>query len=182
MAQGSRLKLDTEKLVSLGWKVEERESLSGGRRRVILTFEDPDGKTFKSAKDVERILRQNGLWEKVQCLEKPTHPPTSDAGKPSGTRSVTGGTRLNFDLEKLVSLGWKLFEWESGIRRKRTIISFQDPYGKKYKSGKDVEKALKEKGSWEQVKNSEDEADDDPDFSIDMPEEKDTDPNGASGG
>ena len=69
-SQGSRLNLDTEKLASLGWKVEERESVSGGKKRVILTFEDPNGKRFKSAKDVERVLQKNNLWDRVQRSEE----------------------------------------------------------------------------------------------------------------
>ena len=122
--------------------------MSSKRKRVILTFEYPNGKRFKSAKDVERVLQKNNLWERVQRLEEQKNhsmfdePAETCKRTPSMTR-----TRLNFDIKNLVSLGWKLFKRESRAGRKRTLLSFEDPSGKKYKSGKDVEKALKEKGT-----------------------------------
>lgn len=63
---GSRLDFNTDKLVALGWTMTVRESSSGGRKRTIASFIDPSGKKFKSGKDVERHLKENGLWENVQ--------------------------------------------------------------------------------------------------------------------
>ena len=40
---GSRLNFSAEKLVSLGWILSERESLSGGRKRTIVSFVDSTG-------------------------------------------------------------------------------------------------------------------------------------------
>lgn len=63
---GSRMNFSNEKLVSLGWTLSERESLSGGRKRKIISFVDPSGKKYKTGKDVERYLKRNNLWDKVK--------------------------------------------------------------------------------------------------------------------
>lgn len=54
--EGSRLSFDIEKLQSLGWEVKKRESTSSGKKKVHLTYKVPDGRTLKSAKDVETEL------------------------------------------------------------------------------------------------------------------------------
>jgi len=67
-AQGSgsqsRIALDFEKLREAGWtiKQEERESSSGVK--VYFRYSNPGGKTLKSAKDVERQLKSEGIYER----------------------------------------------------------------------------------------------------------------------
>ena len=61
---GSRFTFCIEKLVSLGWTLQERAS--GGRKRKLVSFTDPSGKKFKSENDVERFLKENNLWENVK--------------------------------------------------------------------------------------------------------------------
>jgi hypothetical protein len=66
----SRLSFDKEKLISHGWKLSNRESESGGRKRTIVSFVDPSGKKYKSGKDVERFLKENNLWDEVMGSDK----------------------------------------------------------------------------------------------------------------
>ena len=62
----SRIALDFEKLRKAGWtiKQEERESSSGVK--IYFRYTNPGGKTLKSAKDVERQLRDKGVLETFQ--------------------------------------------------------------------------------------------------------------------
>ena len=66
LGAASRLCFDVEKLKEQGWQIHERESVSGGRKRTILTFETPTGKKLKSGKDVEALLKEQGLWKNMQ--------------------------------------------------------------------------------------------------------------------
>ena len=60
----SRIALDFEKLREVGWTIkwEERESSSGVK--VYFRYTNPGGKTLKSAKDVERQLKSEGIYER----------------------------------------------------------------------------------------------------------------------
>ena len=55
----SRIRLNTGLLEEAGWKILSRES----GNRVHLTYVDPEGKKFKSSKDVERKLEANGILD-----------------------------------------------------------------------------------------------------------------------
>lgn len=65
----SRIALDFEKLREAGWtiKQEERESSSGVK--IYFRYTNPGGKTLKSAKDVERQLRDEGVLETFQTTQ-----------------------------------------------------------------------------------------------------------------
>ena len=65
----SRIALDFDKLREAGWtiKQEERESSSGVK--AYLRYTNPGGKTLKSAKDVERQLRDEGVLETFQTTK-----------------------------------------------------------------------------------------------------------------
>ena len=65
LGEGSRLSFDLEKLKSLGWEVKRRESRSSGTTKVNFSYKTPDGKTLKSAKDVEKFLRETGVFFQV---------------------------------------------------------------------------------------------------------------------
>ena len=54
LGEGSRISFDLDKLRSLGLEVKRRESASSSSTvaKVHLKYKSPDGKTFKSAKDV----------------------------------------------------------------------------------------------------------------------------------
>ena len=53
---GSRMRVDISKLEEAGWTVVSRESGS----RVHISFMDPKGRKFRSAKDVESKLEADG--------------------------------------------------------------------------------------------------------------------------
>lgn len=55
----ARIRLDFEKLRNEGWTIEERQTTS--RSTVQFTYRNPDGKTIKSAKEVERQLEADGI-------------------------------------------------------------------------------------------------------------------------
>ena len=54
----SRIRLDFEKLTNEGWTIEERQASSSST--VHFTYRNPDGKTIKSAREVERQLEAEG--------------------------------------------------------------------------------------------------------------------------
>ena len=55
----SRIRLNTGLLEEAGWKILSRES----GNRVHFTYVDPEGKKFKSSKDVERKLEADGILD-----------------------------------------------------------------------------------------------------------------------
>ena len=55
----SRIRLNTGLLEEAGWKILSRES----GNRVHLTYVYPEGKKFKSSKDVERKLEAEGILD-----------------------------------------------------------------------------------------------------------------------
>ena len=55
----ARISLDFEKLRNEGWTIEERQTTSC--LTVQFTYPNPDGKTIKSAKEVERQLEADGI-------------------------------------------------------------------------------------------------------------------------
>ena len=59
LGHGSRICLDLSKLEEAGWKVATREVGS----KVLLSFTDPEGRKYKSSKDVERNLGSSGTLE-----------------------------------------------------------------------------------------------------------------------
>ena len=63
--EGSRLPFDLEKLTSLGWEVKRRETNSSGNTKVNFSYKTPDGKTLKTAKDVEKHLREAKAFSQV---------------------------------------------------------------------------------------------------------------------
>ena len=82
---GSRIRLNTAKLEDAGWRIVTRES----DQRVHFSFVDPEGRKFKSAKDVERKLEGDGLLhqflkeERLEVGSQNTTPSTSKASKDS---------------------------------------------------------------------------------------------------
>ena len=64
----SRTKLDLVKLRKRGWEVTEQEILAGGKKKVLVRYKNPDGKTIKSTKEVELQLRGDGIYEEL-CME-----------------------------------------------------------------------------------------------------------------
>lgn len=76
-----KLNLSTEKLSNLGWAVLEKESTTKGCKRTRLTYIDPNGKKFKSAKDVETNLKEKGLWNEVLFDEMECKDAEEDAKK-----------------------------------------------------------------------------------------------------
>ena len=54
---GSRIHLNTGLLEEAGWKILSCES----GNQVHLTYVDPEGKKFKSSKDIERKLEVDGI-------------------------------------------------------------------------------------------------------------------------
>ena len=65
----SRIALDFEKLREAGWtiKQEEREWSSGVK--VYFRYTNPGGKTLKSARDVQRQLTSEGIYERFTTQE-----------------------------------------------------------------------------------------------------------------
>ena len=59
----SRIKLNFEKLRTAGWTITEEERQSSSGVKVYFRYSDPQGKTVKSAKDVERQLKDEGTLE-----------------------------------------------------------------------------------------------------------------------
>ena len=59
MRNTPRIRLNTGLLEEAGWKILSRES----GNRVHLTYVDPEGKKFKSSKDVERKLEADGILD-----------------------------------------------------------------------------------------------------------------------
>ena len=57
LGSASRIRLNTGLLEDAGWKILSRES---GNR---LTYVDPEGRKFKSSKDVERKLETDGILD-----------------------------------------------------------------------------------------------------------------------
>ena len=90
----SRIALDFEKLREAGWtiKQEERESSSGVK--IYFRYTNPGGRTLKSAKDVERQLRDEGVLETFQ-----TTPTNVDAEQVQGQKSATDPSDNDSDYE-----------------------------------------------------------------------------------
>jgi len=90
----SRIALDFEKLREAGWtiKQDERESSSGVK--IYFRYTNPGGKTLKSAKDVERQLRDEGVLESFQ-----TTPTNVDAEHVQGQKSATDPSDNDSDYE-----------------------------------------------------------------------------------
>jgi len=67
-AQGSgsqsRIALDFEKLREAGWTIKQGERESSSGVKVYFRYSNPGGKTLKSAKDVERQLKSEGIYER----------------------------------------------------------------------------------------------------------------------
>ena len=61
----SRIRLNTGLLEEAGWKILSRES----GNQVHLTYVDPEGKKFKSSKDIERLV----AWSLVVMFRFPLH-------------------------------------------------------------------------------------------------------------
>ena len=59
----SRITLDFEKLRNAGWMVTEEDKQSTSGVKVYFRYTDPNGKRVKSAKDVERQLKDEGTLE-----------------------------------------------------------------------------------------------------------------------
>ena len=93
----SRIALDFEKLREAGWtiKQEQRESSSGVK--IYFRYTNPGGKTLKSAKDVERQLRDEGVLETFQ-----TTPSNVDAERVQGQKSAIDPSDNDSDYEPLL--------------------------------------------------------------------------------
>ena len=78
----SRITLDFEKLRNAGWMVTEEDKQSTSGVKVYFRYTDPNGKRVKSAKDVERQLKDEGTLEtfvRDHTKEKPVQEPKSQA-------------------------------------------------------------------------------------------------------
>ena len=85
-----RIALDFEKLREAGWMVqrEERESSSGVK--VYFRYTNPGGKTLKSAKDVERQVKSEGIYERFTTQDTDQEPEicqTTDVGSRESSSS-----------------------------------------------------------------------------------------------
>ena len=56
----SRIRLNAARLEEAGWKIVTRKS----GNRMHFTYVDPDGRKFKSSKDVERKLEADGILDR----------------------------------------------------------------------------------------------------------------------
>ena len=56
----SRIRLNIVRLEEAGWKIVSREC----GKRVHFTYVDPEGRKFKSSKDVERKLEADGILDR----------------------------------------------------------------------------------------------------------------------
>lgn len=59
----SRISLDINKLREAGWSISQEERTSSSGTKVFFRYVNPEGKTVKSSKDVERQLREEGIYE-----------------------------------------------------------------------------------------------------------------------
>ena len=59
----SRIALDVNKLREAGWSVTREEKASSSGTKVLFRYVNPEGKTVKSSKDVERQLREDGSYD-----------------------------------------------------------------------------------------------------------------------
>ena len=62
----SRIALDFEKLREAGWTIKQEQRESSSRVKIYFRYTNPGGKMLKSAKDVERQLRDKGILETFQ--------------------------------------------------------------------------------------------------------------------
>lgn len=85
----SRIALDFEKLREAGWTIKQEERESSLGVKVYFCYSHPGGKTLKSAKDVERQLKSEGIYERF-TTEKADRAPqicqTTDV-RPQGSSS-----------------------------------------------------------------------------------------------
>ena len=83
----SRILLDFDKLRNAGWVITERKD---GLNKTHFKYVTPEKKTLKSAKDVERKLREEGVLEQflkedeMHCMNKRE----IDSRQPSSSRSI----------------------------------------------------------------------------------------------
>lgn len=84
----SRISIDLEKLRNAGWTITERKDSS---QRTHYKYVSPEGKTQKSAKDVERKLRDEGtlnqFLKEERSKEEESESRTENAGMPTPSRS-----------------------------------------------------------------------------------------------
>lgn len=66
LGHGSRIHLDLSKLEEAGWKVATRQA----GNKVLLSFTDPEGRKYRSSKDVERNLDSIGTLHKFMKEEE----------------------------------------------------------------------------------------------------------------
>ena len=62
----SRIALDFEKLRGAGWTIQQEERESSSGVKIYFRYTNPAGKKLKSAKDVERQLRDEGVLDTFQ--------------------------------------------------------------------------------------------------------------------
>ena len=65
----TRIALDFEKLREAGWTINQEERQSSSGVKILFRYTNPGGKTLKSAKDVERQLRDEGVLETFQTTQ-----------------------------------------------------------------------------------------------------------------
>ena len=83
----SRISLDFDKLRNAGWVITER---TDGLNKIHFKYVTPELKTLKSAKDVERKLREQGVLEQF-LKEDELHSINKreiDSRQPSSSRSI----------------------------------------------------------------------------------------------
>ena len=73
----SRITLDFDKLREAGWTINQVERTSSSGLKVFFRYVNPEGKTVKSAKDVERELKAEGIYERMLSTENAVPKPQS---------------------------------------------------------------------------------------------------------
>ena len=88
---GSRIRLNTVKLEDAGWTITMRES----EKRLHFSFVDPEGRKYKSAKDVEQKLGSDGLLHRF--LKEETLEVSSPNSAPSTSKGSLDESDENFE-------------------------------------------------------------------------------------
>lgn len=81
----SRIALDFEKLREAGWTITREERPSSSGVKVYFRYINPAGKTVKSAKEVERQLRDERVLEKFTTMQERENV----EGEPQTSKQVT---------------------------------------------------------------------------------------------
>ena len=114
-----RMALDFGKLREAGGTIKRDEGESSSKGKVYFRYTNPGGKTLKSAKDVERQLKSEGIYERFTnqdadeapeiCQRTDARPRESYSSDPDYEPDVIhkgkGGEMVNFFHMTLVAIG-----------------------------------------------------------------------------